>query len=80
MFAIWKACILVGIRPPGLKPSWDECGADLQALIMGFAQLHDYDEAEWEATLHGASPKGSRATPNEPTPRGKRKPTSRRKK
>ena len=53
-YAVWRACERLGIRPPGVKPSWDECGVEAQALIVAFEQVRSYDEAEREAQLAGA--------------------------
>ena len=37
-YAVWRACERLGIRPPGVKASWDECGLETQALIVAFDQ------------------------------------------
>ena len=37
-YAVWRACERLGIRPPGVKPAWDECGVETQALIVAFDQ------------------------------------------
>ena len=60
-YAVWRACERLGIRPPGVKASWDECGLETQALIVAFDQTRSYDESEWEAQLAGArTPAGLR--------------------
>ena len=34
------------MKPPGVKDRWDDCGADSQALILGFNQVREHDESE----------------------------------
>lgn len=53
-YIIWKACQRLGVRPPGVKESWDECGLEAQALMIAFEQISSYDELEQEAALAGA--------------------------
>ena len=36
----------LGIRPPGVKDSWEENGVHTQALILAFDHLCEHDEAE----------------------------------
>lgn len=43
---IWKACIRLGIKPPGIPDKWEDCTSDQQSLILGFHQLCEHDEAE----------------------------------
>ena len=54
VFAIWKACRKVGIRPPDLPDSWNEATALQQALVLAFNQVTDYDELKTDAALAGA--------------------------
>jgi hypothetical protein len=53
VFAIWKACIRVGLRPPGLPDNWDECSSLQQALILGFDQVCEHDDFREKATFAG---------------------------
>ena len=53
-YAVWGACERLGILPPGVKPAWDDCGVEAQALIVAFHQTRSYDEAERDAQLAGA--------------------------
>ena len=53
-YSVWCACERLGILPPGVKPAWDDCGVQTQALIVAFDQTRAYDESEREARLLGA--------------------------
>ena len=44
----------LGVLPPGVKPTWDDCGVQTQAQIVAFDQTRAYDESEREARLLGA--------------------------
>lgn len=70
MFAIWRACLRVGIRPPGVQENWEDNGAFTQALILAFDQVCNYDEAEQGAASLGMS---------KPSPTAKRPSKSRKK-
>ena len=63
-YSVWCACERVGILPPGVKPAWDDCSVETQALIVAFDQTRSYDESEREARLMGAR------TPHEEEPSG----------
>jgi len=54
IFAIWKACRRVGLRPPSLPQSWDDCSSLQKALILSFDQVCDHDEFKEQAMLAGA--------------------------
>lgn len=54
MYAVWRACARLGIRPPGVPSSWDECGVVIQAHILAYDQIASHDELEQEAALAGA--------------------------
>jgi hypothetical protein len=43
----------VGVRPPGVLPTWDDNGVETQAKILAFDQLADYDETKLKAALAG---------------------------
>ena len=45
-YAIWEACVEVGVRPPGCKECWEDCDTDTQALMIAFKQTRDADKAE----------------------------------
>ena len=53
-YSVWCACERLGILPPGVKPAWDDCPVETQALIVAFDQTRSYDESEREARLMGA--------------------------
>jgi hypothetical protein len=53
-YSVWRACERLGIRPPEVKESWDDCSVCTQALILAFDQVASHDEAEWESQLAGA--------------------------
>ena len=44
----------LGIRPPGVKESWEDCGVLAQSMILAFDQIMTHDEDEREAHLVGA--------------------------
>jgi hypothetical protein len=46
--------VRLGILPPGVKPTWDDCPVAAQALIVAFDQTRAFDESEREARLLGA--------------------------
>jgi hypothetical protein len=54
LYAIWKACLRVGIRPPGVPQHWDDCGVVAQALILAFDQTCSHEEDERAAQMVGA--------------------------
>ena len=55
LYAIWKACVRVGIIPPGVPGSpWDDLGVETQALVLGFDQTASHDEDELAGSLAGA--------------------------
>jgi len=36
----------VGIRPPGVQGSWDDCDVRTQALLLAFHQTYQHDRAK----------------------------------
>ncbi len=42
-YAVWSACEHLGIRPPGVKESWDACDVRTQAMILAYQQIRDYE-------------------------------------
>ena len=53
-YAVWCACERLGILPPGVRPTWDECSGRDASLDVAFDQTRTYDESEREARLMGA--------------------------
>ena len=45
-YAIWLACERFGIRPPGVKPDWNDCPVDVQAELIAYNQGRELEEAE----------------------------------
>lgn len=45
-YAIWRACERIGIRPPDVKESWDDCNIIAQSMLIAYSQLRDYEEDE----------------------------------
>lgn len=39
------------VLPPNVKPNWDECGADAQAMMIAYSQLRNYEEIEDQVDL-----------------------------
>lgn len=44
-YAIWKTCERLQIRPPGVKPNWDENDILTQADMLAFTQIRDNEDA-----------------------------------
>lgn len=55
-FAVWEACERFGIRPPGIKLSWDEMSEDVisQSLLIAYNQIRDQENKKWQMELAGA--------------------------
>lgn len=47
-YAIWHACERMGIRPPGVAPSWDKCSVDARAELIGFDHVRCHEEIQRE--------------------------------
>ena len=45
-YAIWRSCLRVGIKPPGLKNAecWEDLSVTMQAKVLAFDQTMSYDE------------------------------------
>lgn len=54
MFAIWSACARFGVKPPGVKDTWDECDVETQARLVAFHQLAENDDWDLQVKLAGA--------------------------
>ena len=52
-YAVWRACERLGIRPPGVKESWDDHAVEMQSIILAYDQVASHDESEWEASVAG---------------------------
>lgn len=55
LYAIWRACNRLRVRPPGLPETWDECSGLQQAMILAFDQVAEHDQLERDAALAGAT-------------------------
>lgn len=45
-YAVWRACERVGIRPPDVAASWDDCNVFAQAEVLAFDQIRQHEEHE----------------------------------
>jgi hypothetical protein len=41
-YAIWEACVAVGVKPPGCKEHWEDCNVDTQAKIIAYHQFSEH--------------------------------------
>lgn len=46
LYAVWKACLRCGVKPPGVAGSWNECSPVVQAQMIAFSEIAEYE-------LHG---------------------------
>jgi len=46
LYSLWDACIRVGVRPPGLAESFEDCSIEEQAHIIGYDQIKSVEEDE----------------------------------
>jgi hypothetical protein len=37
--------------PPSVKPSWDDCGVETQAMLLAYSQLRDHEDMELSSSL-----------------------------
>lgn len=44
LYTVWTACNRIGIRPPGIPESWDECNIKQQAQILAFDLIREKEE------------------------------------
>jgi hypothetical protein len=56
---VWRACERLGVLPPGVKQEFDDCPVMIQAAIVGFNQIREHEDAEFDASLAGAKLGGS---------------------
>lgn len=50
---MWKACVRLGVKPPGVPDSWENMGVITQALVLAFDQVMTHDEDERSVALAG---------------------------
>lgn len=43
---VWRACERIGVRPPGVADNFDDCPLDVQAKIIGYNRVREYEEVE----------------------------------
>jgi hypothetical protein len=43
-YAMWAACERFGVRPPGVKPDWDDMDVEAQADLLAYHQVAEHDE------------------------------------
>lgn len=46
LYTIWRACVKLGMLPPGVKAAWDENTPYYQAEIIVFSQICDFEDGE----------------------------------
>lgn len=46
IYAVYRACERFGIRPPGVSSSWDEMSPLMQATLIAYSQIREYEEYE----------------------------------
>lgn len=46
LYAIWKACERIGIKPPNVQDKWEDNTPCLQAEILAFSQVRDHEDSE----------------------------------
>lgn len=45
-YAIWKACERLRVLPPDIQSSWDDNLPIMQATILAYSQIRDYEDQE----------------------------------
>ncbi len=45
-YAIWRACERMGVRPPGMKSSWDELNNHNKATLIAYSQIREFEDNE----------------------------------
>lgn len=45
-YAVWRACERFYVRPPHVMPTWDEMSVWAKALLLGYDQVRQFEEAE----------------------------------
>jgi len=39
LYAIWSACERFGIKPPGVKDTWEDCDVFTKANLLAYGQI-----------------------------------------
>jgi hypothetical protein len=53
-YAVWEACVEIGVRPPGCKDNWEDNDVETQALIVAFQQTRESDKMKLMASMAGS--------------------------
>lgn len=51
LYAIWRACERLGVRPPDVKDEWVENDIVTQTYILAYGRVRDYEESESMASM-----------------------------
>jgi hypothetical protein len=54
-YAIWRACERLGIRQPGVKPSWEENDVAMRETMLAYSQIREEEDNERFSGILGAS-------------------------
>ncbi len=52
LYGVWKACLRCGLKPPGIENTWEECSPLIQAHMLAYNDICEYEEAQQHA-VHG---------------------------
>jgi len=44
---------MMSIKPPGIKDSWESCNVEAKAMLIGYYQIRDKEDAKEAAALAG---------------------------
>lgn len=42
-YTVFRACERMGVLPPGVKSSWDDCNWWVQAQLVGYEQIRQME-------------------------------------
>ena len=45
-YAIWRACERMRMRPPDVKENWDDNNGWVQAKVIAYSQIREYEDSE----------------------------------
>lgn len=45
-YAVWLACERTQVRPPHVKERWEDNTPFMQAMLLAYSQVRDYEEHE----------------------------------
>jgi len=48
---MFRACERFGVRPPGIKQSWEEMDCFSQADLIAYDEIRAIEETEWQVEL-----------------------------